>query len=122
MAKKSQRAQPAAMSTAVLRIWSGSDDTLSSDPDCLAALLYLQLAIPRRFTVTRCANQETLPALVHNGKTVHGLSSIIHRVSGHEFDADIDKSLDAMDRAKTVAWCAYVKSSVADLTVCSISC
>src|SRR5882762_11513992 len=48
----------------VLHIWPGKWNLPSIDPSCLAAVLYLQLAIPGQFHISECTN----PDLFHNGQ------------------------------------------------------
>lgn len=51
----------------VLYVWPGQWSLPSFDPQCLAALLYLQLAIPGQFTVAECS----YPDLSPTGKCLH---------------------------------------------------
>ena len=45
----------------VLHVWPGQWALPSFDPQCLAALLYLQLAIPGQFRVAECSNPDLSP-------------------------------------------------------------
>jgi len=46
----------------VLYIWPGQWDLPSSEPLCLAAVLYLQLAIPNKFRLVETANPDSSPS------------------------------------------------------------
>ena len=45
----------------VLYVWPGQWALPSFDPQCLAALLYLQLAIPGQFSVAECSHPDLSP-------------------------------------------------------------
>ena len=45
----------------VLHVWPGQWALPSFDPQCLAALLYLQLAIPGQFHVAECSYPDLSP-------------------------------------------------------------
>lgn len=45
----------------ILYIWPGQWELPSFDPLCLAAVLYLQLAIPGQFGVIECSNPDAPP-------------------------------------------------------------
>ena len=51
----------------VLYIWPGQWDLQSFEPLCLAAVLFLQLAIPNKFTVVETANPDSSPS----GRPLH---------------------------------------------------
>ena len=46
----------------VLHIWPKTEQNLSLDPTCVAALLYLQLAIPNQFELDYTANPDLSPS------------------------------------------------------------
>ena len=50
----------------VLYIWPGQWDLPSFEPLCLAAVLYLQLAIPNKFRVVETANPDSSPTGMHH--------------------------------------------------------
>lgn len=50
------------LGTPVLHVYPGKWDLPSIDPASLAAVLYLQLAIPHRFSVIECANPDESPS------------------------------------------------------------
>ena len=60
-ASTSEAKTPAA--NVVLHIWPGAFDLASIEPTCLAAVLYLQIAIPGRFTL----EESTTPDYSPNG-------------------------------------------------------
>jgi len=49
----------------VLHIWPGQWDLPSFDPPCLAAVLYLQLAIPGKFRIVENSNPDSSPSGVY---------------------------------------------------------
>jgi sorting and assembly machinery component 37 len=51
----------ASPSKIILHIWPGSWDLLSVDPSCLAAVLYLQYAIPGNFSIVESSNSDVAP-------------------------------------------------------------
>lgn len=53
---------PSPSAPLVLHIWPAHGQALSLDPASAAALLYLQLAIPGRFSVAHCANPDVSPS------------------------------------------------------------
>lgn len=110
-----------------LYVWPGQWGLPSFDPFCLATVLYLQLAIPEQFTVTECANPDVspngqLPFLVHDEQVVVSFPSIIKYVVGLGNsdpltypNANLDGSLEQLEKAQKQAWCAHVKSNLGDL-------
>lgn len=132
----------------VLYIWPGLWDLPSFEPLCLAAVLYLQLAIPNKFRVVETANPDTspsgtcppcllhliltdllgqLPYLVHNQHIVTSLSSILKYVSDlrhadHSIfpHANLDLHLTPTQKSQRTAWFAHTESKLGDLVVKSI--
>lgn len=46
----------------VLHVSPGKWDLPSIDPSCLAAIIFLQLAIPGKFSILECSNPDTSPS------------------------------------------------------------
>lgn len=46
----------------VLYVWPGRWNLPSSHPECLAAIIYLQLAIPGQFALAECVNPDLSPS------------------------------------------------------------
>ncbi|EIN07269.1 hypothetical protein PUNSTDRAFT_104876 [Punctularia strigosozonata HHB-11173 SS5] len=120
----------------ILHIWPGAWGLSSLHPTCLAAVLYLQLAVPGRFTVAESTNPDASPSgvfpyVTHDKRVVSSLALIVKYVSalpesslrsnGEDKDADayirpdLDKSLVNGEKARKVAWCAHVESQLGDL-------
>jgi hypothetical protein len=51
-----------AQSKLKLYVWNGKWDLPSIEPDCLAAILYLQLAFPGDFDIVECTNPDLSPS------------------------------------------------------------
>lgn len=49
----------------VVHIWPGQWDLPTFDPHCLATVLYLQLAIPDKFSLVECSNPDSSPTGVY---------------------------------------------------------
>ena len=130
----------------VLHIWPGQWALPSFDPQCLAALLYLQLAIPGRFRVAECSYPDLsptgrsrvlfyylkiyhgrlgqLPFLTHEQHVVAPCTSIIKYISGlsnseHSVysNANLDAHLTPSEKSKRTAWFAHAGSHLSDLVV-----
>ncbi|KAK0228654.1 hypothetical protein IW262DRAFT_630747 [Armillaria fumosa] len=105
----------------VLYIWPGQWGLHSFEPMCLAAVIFLQLSIPGKFSVVECTNPElsptgTLPFISHQQHVVATLSAIMKYVTGlHEKSSRITVSLTASPKAQSVAWYEHCVSSVGDL-------
>ncbi|KAF4615516.1 hypothetical protein D9613_002752 [Agrocybe pediades] len=111
----------------ILHVWPGQWGLPSFDPLCLAAVLYLQIAIPGKFSLKECSNPDAspsgqLPFLVHDQHVSTSFESIVKYVSGlRESDyekyehANLDITLNATQRSKRVAWFAHAESHLADL-------
>lgn len=98
--------KPPTASQLVLHIWPGQWGLPSFDPLCVAAVLYLQLAVSGKFSIMECSNPDSsptgvwsrtlfpaerslnvlwlgqLPFLVHEQHTVGSFPSIVKYVSG----------------------------------------
>ncbi|KAJ7709702.1 hypothetical protein B0H17DRAFT_970562 [Mycena rosella] len=113
------------MSLPVLHIWPGQWGLSSTDPTCLAAAFYLQLAIPGKFSISYCTNPDLspsgmLPFLTHGHQVVSPLSSIIKYISGVKSDAfeaaNMDAGLTSFQISQKTAWCSHVEANLGDLT------
>ncbi|EIM90362.1 uncharacterized protein STEHIDRAFT_93301 [Stereum hirsutum FP-91666 SS1] len=123
------------LGTPVLHIYPGKWDLPSIDPASLASVLYLQLAIPHRFSVIECANPDESPSgqfpyLTHGNHLAAPLSTIIKYVSGLSpnslpvqdesgaeqiFSTNLDALLSPVERAQRTAWCAHILTTLGDL-------
>jgi sorting and assembly machinery component 37 len=131
----------------VLHVWPGQWDLPSFDPQCLAALLYLQLAIPGQFRVAECSYPDLsptgrsfrffyyylktnhgqlgqLPFLTHEQHVVAPCTSIIKYISGlsnseHAVypNANLDAHLTPSEISKRTAWFSHASSHLSDLVV-----
>ncbi|KAK0210868.1 hypothetical protein DFS33DRAFT_1270796 [Desarmillaria ectypa] len=105
----------------VLYIWPGQWGLHSFEPMCLAAVIFLQLSIPGKFSVVECTNPElsptgTLPFISHQQHVVSTLSAIMKYITGlHEKSLCITASLTASTKAQSVAWYEHCVCSVGDL-------
>ncbi|KAF8969846.1 Tom37 C-terminal domain-containing protein [Flammula alnicola] len=111
----------------VLHIWPGQWELPSFDPLCLAAVLYLQLAVPGKFSITECSNPDSsptgqLPFLVHEQYTIASFPSIVKYVSGLRSadhttypHANLDVHLTPREKAQKTAWDAHAESHLGDL-------
>ncbi|KAF8892459.1 outer mitochondrial membrane transport complex protein-domain-containing protein [Infundibulicybe gibba] len=110
-----------------LYVWPGRWELPSIDPNCLAAVLYLQLAIPGKFSIVECANPDLspsgqLPFLVHEQQSISTLGPIIKFIAGLKKGGSentpittSDAFLSPRERAQKFAWCAHVESHFGDL-------
>ncbi|KAI0321659.1 hypothetical protein OF83DRAFT_1161721 [Amylostereum chailletii] len=121
-----------------LYVWPSKWDLPSFETECLSTLLYLQLAIPDRFSVVESANPDhsptgQLPYLTHGHHVVASYSSIVKYVTGLSpsalpyayrnnsvsepdiFSTDLDILLSLSERAHRTAWAAHVQSTLGDL-------
>jgi len=111
----------------VLHVWPGQWSLPSFDPQCLAALLYLQLAIPGQFSVAECSYPELsptgqLPFLSHERHVVAPCTSIIKYISGLSMtedaaysNANLDANLTPSEKSKRSAWTSHAGSHLGDL-------
>ncbi|KAG2750637.1 hypothetical protein P692DRAFT_20831842 [Suillus brevipes Sb2] len=112
-----------------LHIWPNRWNLPSIDPSCIAAIFYLQLAIPGKFEVVECTNPDVspsgkLPFLTHGHATVTSVPAIISFVSSLAKSTssgarDLDASLSLPQRAKRTAWCSHVEANIGDLVAYS---
>jgi len=111
----------------VLYVWPGKWALPSFDPQCLAALLYLQLAIPGQFRVAECSYPDIsptgqLPFLTHEQHVVAPYTSIIKYISGLSSseraaysNANLDAHLTPLEKSKRTAWSSHTGSHLSDL-------
>ncbi|KAL1758357.1 hypothetical protein FB107DRAFT_207506 [Schizophyllum commune] len=102
-----------------LYVWPGEWGLPSMDPSCLAAILYLQLALPGKFTVSHCMNPDLSPTgqlpFLRDGLTeVATLPAILDYVST-ERDLNALAGLSPTERAQLVAWSAHAQLNLGDL-------
>ncbi|KAJ8496758.1 hypothetical protein ONZ45_g12331 [Pleurotus djamor] len=114
-------------SNIVLYTWPGHWDLPSWDPSSLAAVIFLQLALPGGFTVAECTNPDSspsgqLPYIVHDAQTVSTFPSIVKYVSKvkapkteRQRPLDLDLALLPLERAQSSAWLAHVSARMGDL-------
>ncbi|KDR73498.1 hypothetical protein GALMADRAFT_251207 [Galerina marginata CBS 339.88] len=119
--------EPLPSSGIVLHIWPGQWGLPSFDPLCLAAVLYLQLAIPGKFSVKQCSIPDSsptgqLPFLVHEQHVAGSFVSIVKYVSGLRSadyaaygDANLDFHFVASEKSQKSAWYAHIESHLGDL-------
>ncbi|KAI0038438.1 hypothetical protein FA95DRAFT_1505676 [Auriscalpium vulgare] len=116
-----------------LHVWPSQWGLSSIEPSSLAAVFYLQLAVPGRFVIRECTNPDLsptgqLPYLTHGHHIVAPAASIFKYVAAlapaslphaHNaeqlFSADLDVMLSSVERARRTAWCAHVESTLGDL-------
>ncbi|KXN92218.1 hypothetical protein AN958_08671 [Leucoagaricus sp. SymC.cos] len=117
-------AEPNTSPAFILYVWPGQWDLPSVDPLCLAAVLYLQLALPGEFSISECNNPDIspsgqLPFLLHNEVTITSFSAIIKYISGLTTSSrhDLDASLSSTERAQKIAWISHVDSHFGNLLV-----
>lgn len=60
-----------------LHVWPSQWDIPSPHPQCLAAILYAQLAIPGKFEVHECSNPDSSPNGMCGSVKIQGLESVI---------------------------------------------
>ncbi|OCH88180.1 hypothetical protein OBBRIDRAFT_795451 [Obba rivulosa] len=104
----------------VLHIWPPHASTLSLDPSCAAALLYLQLSIPGRYTVAHCSNPDAspsgqLPYLTHGLHSATTLPAIIKHVTHLGRARDVDAALSPLEKAQSAARIAHIQAEYGDL-------
>ncbi|KAG9026146.1 hypothetical protein FRB95_009353 [Tulasnella sp. JGI-2019a] len=120
-----------------LYVWPAKWDLPTIDAQCLAVVLYLQLAVPGRFQIVECANPDLspsgqLPFLQHERCSFSPLSSIVAYVSALDehrapkpcdgidsdtllFTPSLDADLSPQQKASSVAWSSYIETHFGDL-------
>ncbi|KAF9475862.1 hypothetical protein BDN70DRAFT_953795 [Pholiota conissans] len=111
----------------VLHIWPGHWGLPSFDPLCVAAVLYLQQAVPGQFILKECSNPDVsptgqLPFLLHEQHSVASFPSIVKYVSGLRNadyktypNANLDANLSPREKAQRTAWSAHAESHLGDI-------
>ncbi|KAH7889393.1 hypothetical protein F5I97DRAFT_1843991 [Phlebopus sp. FC_14] len=110
----------------ILHVWPAEWKLPSHDPECLAAIMYLQLALPGKFQVAECTNPDLssngkLPFLTHGYLVFSSLPAIISfvtslsRSSQTSGASDIDASLSVSQRSKRTAWYSHIEANMGDL-------
>ncbi|KAM6500393.1 hypothetical protein JOM56_003407 [Amanita muscaria] len=99
----------------------------SVNPSCLAAVLFLQLSIPGKFSVSECTNPDAsptgqLPYLTHDHHVAVNFSSIVKYVSslegrkaGEYPNANIDQGLSKFQLSQKTAWSTHAETHLGDL-------
>lgn len=129
----------------VLHVWPAEWDLPSIDPSCIAAILYLQSAIPGQFYISECTNPDLsptgqsllmfilashphgkrtkgqLPFITHFHHTIAPLPSIVKYISARASEKDttpnLDISLNSSEKSRSYAWCAHAEHNLGDLVV-----
>ncbi|KAL1947877.1 hypothetical protein VTO73DRAFT_13601 [Trametes versicolor] len=104
----------------VLHVWPKYGDALSFDAVSVAALLYVQLALPGQFAIAYCANPDLsptgqLPFLTHGLYHASGLSPIVAYVRKLRHARELDAGLSPAQAAQLTARIAHVESCYGDL-------
>ncbi|KAF8077822.1 hypothetical protein FPV67DRAFT_14949 [Lyophyllum atratum] len=86
----------------VLHVWPARWNLPTTEPSCLAAVMYLQQAIPGKFTVAECNNPDLSPSGLRNAENT--------RTS-----PNLDASLNTTEKSQTIAWCAHIESNLGDI-------
>ncbi|KAF8609984.1 hypothetical protein BDV93DRAFT_482949 [Ceratobasidium sp. AG-I] len=123
----SETAEQASTSpTLFLHVWPSQWNIPSFDPQCSAALMYMQLAFPGRYAIIECSDPDQspsgqLPFLTHENIEVSPLPSIISyleslaRAESLSVNASIDAKLKSSQAQRDIAWKAYITSQLGDL-------
>lgn len=110
----------------VLHIWPAQWEIPSLDPQCIAAVLYMQLTFPGRYSIVECNDPDQspsgqLPFLTHEHIEVSPLPSIISyleslaRAEAQIADVTLDANLGPAQSQRAVAWKAYITSELGDV-------
>ncbi|KAF5315658.1 hypothetical protein D9611_004914 [Ephemerocybe angulata] len=115
-----------------LYVWPKLWDIPSFDPYSLSAILYLQLAVPGKFSVVECTDPDLspsgqLPFLVHGQELVASFSSIVKYVAnlakteGSTYPSgDVDEFLSTAKRSQRNAWLAHVEANLGNLVASAL--
>ncbi|KAF9265552.1 hypothetical protein L218DRAFT_923891 [Marasmius fiardii PR-910] len=100
-----------------LHIWPGNWNLPSWDPTCLAAVMFLQLTIPGRFTVVEDLNPDAsvtgqLPFLQQNDQIFAPLNSIIKYVLSLP---GVKSTTFSQPSGAETAWITHAESALGDL-------
>ncbi|KAG8709986.1 hypothetical protein FRC08_017789 [Ceratobasidium sp. 394] len=118
--------EPNAPTSFVLHIWPSKWDLPSLDPQCIAAVIYMQLTFPGRYSIVECSDPDQspsgqLPFLTHETHEISPLPSIISyldslsRSESHSIHAFIDAGLKSSQSQRATVWKAYAASQLGDL-------
>ncbi|QRV85878.1 hypothetical protein RhiJN_13896 [Ceratobasidium sp. AG-Ba] len=122
---ETQEAQSAPTSL-VLHIWPAQWELPSIDPQCIAAVIYMQLTFPGRYSIVECSDPDQspsgqLPFLTHEHNEISPLPSIIayldslSRSESHSINAPVDAGLKPSQAQRSTVWKAYATSQLGDL-------
>ncbi|QRV99937.1 hypothetical protein RhiJN_27956 [Ceratobasidium sp. AG-Ba] len=122
---ETQEAQSASTSL-VLHVWPAQWELPSIDPQCIAAVIYMQLTFPGRYSIVECSDPDQspsgqLPFLTHEHNEVSPLPSIIayldslSRSESHSINAPVDAGLKPPQAQRSTIWKAYATSQLGDL-------
>lgn len=115
-----------AISELILHVWPSQWDLPSLDPQCIAAILYMQLRFPGRYSIVECSDPDQspsgqLPFLTHEHNEISPLPSIMSyleslaRSEAQTAEISIDAGVGISDAQRAVAWKAYITSQLGDL-------
>ncbi|KAJ1309783.1 hypothetical protein OPQ81_006548 [Rhizoctonia solani] len=110
----------------ILHVWPSQWDLPSIDPQCIAAILYMQLTFPGRYSIVECSDPDQspsgqLPFLAHEHTEVSPLPAIISyleslaRAEAQIADVTLDAHLKLSQAQRAVAWKAYITSELGDI-------
>ncbi|KAF3933480.1 Metaxin-1 [Dactylella cylindrospora] len=110
-----------------LHIWSRGFGLPSINAECLSAVAYMSVAIPRNLWVIVESNNVglsptgSLPALKDGTTWIGGFDNIISYVNAKSSgQSDIDKSLSDAQKAQVTAYRSFIRSQARPLTSLSI--
>lgn len=105
--------------TLILHIWPARWMLPTIEPQCLAAIILLQLTIPDNFTCVECTELDAAPYLTTpEGKTITTLSSILNYVSPLRTSLALaDEALAPTQKAQKLAWSEHMQANLGDLLV-----
>ncbi|KAF8682133.1 Outer mitochondrial membrane transport complex protein [Rhizoctonia solani] len=110
----------------ILHVWPSEWELPSLDPQCIAAIFYMQLTFPGRYSIVECSDPDQspsgqLPFLTHEHTEVSPLPSIISyldslaRVEAQAADVTLDANLTLSAAHRAVAWKSYIASELGDI-------
>ncbi|KAG8748329.1 hypothetical protein FRC12_013859 [Ceratobasidium sp. 428] len=115
-----------ATTSLVLHIWPSMWELPSLDHQCIAAVIYMQLTFPGRYSIIECSDPDQspsgqLPFLTHEHNEISPLPSIISyldslsRTESHSINASIDAGLKSSQLQRSTVWKTYAASQLGDL-------
>ncbi|KAH7340861.1 hypothetical protein B0J17DRAFT_653085 [Rhizoctonia solani] len=110
----------------VLHIWPSQWELPSLDTQCIAAVLYMQLTFPGRYSIVECSDPDQspsgqLPFLTHEHAEVSPLPSIISyleslaRAEAQMADVTLDANMKLSESQRAVAWKAYITAELGEI-------